>query len=784
MTTITLLPHAEKLAPAHTIPGYQDNGSLLYHQVRTYEALECAPLVMNTYPTGTGKTIAALLRLLHPDQRGHNTLIIAPTNALIDQHTADVAAFIQRHQLALRAFPMHAATIRALLPDVRRGEVTHRFLENYMTFADVFGLPDDAEKLPFVVVTNPDIFYLALYFRYGRNDQRNLFADFITRFRYVVIDEFHYYDTKQFANFLFFFALWEEWGYFDEKRSICLLSATPRQQVSTYFNQLFGADRWRLVSPDNEPPESASYETRPTLTELHLTVATDPLVDWVEAHRTTIEAWQTDGLDSAIISSSLGQINEVRHMLRHLDPVRITGPEPPAERQRVRPLILATPTVDIGYNFGRPGKQRQSIDRLVCDARFGDELTQRIGRAGRVLGRAETTTPSEAVVLVSEEAASDLRAYDGQRLSRHEWAAAVAQFTALPPNKHRLEGYIRSQAIVESFYPVYHLHKLAHPDENLLERLFQMLRSVFDPTSKQRVWSLRQFFQTYERRRQWLRLPEVKRWAADEQNLKHVAQHFAAYVSWRESSTGKTVQYKGEQVRPHLKKLLLQQPQQQRNMLTFIASQVAVTDALFNFREAWQGPQAAVYDAQHLLSSETINQYDVLHLVANYTLHLFPDRASFERACGPTDPASLYVSLTGFLSPKLTIGFAYDSKWSRGDFEQRLCRSVVALHGLHLIARERGTQVSTTTTLDVRIREAVETDWIPCLIVPEGSVGALLGTLRGTPFYASDLKVIFETGDEVWYKIITGTAALHVQPELKRHFAMQDKQLGDDAIFL
>src|ERR671933_376752 len=70
------------------------------------------------------------------------------------------------------------------------------------------------------------------------------------------------------------------------------------------------------------------------------------------------------------------------------------------------------PTVDIGYNFGRPGKRRQSIDRLVCDARFGDEITQRIGRTGRVLGRPDTTQPSEAVVVVSDDAASELRAYD------------------------------------------------------------------------------------------------------------------------------------------------------------------------------------------------------------------------------------------------------------------------------------------------------------------------------------------------------------------------------------
>ncbi len=87
MTTITLLPHEEKLAPAGSLPAYQPTRPLLYHQARTYDALAArAPLVMNTYPTGTGKTVAALLRLLHPEQRGRNTLLIAPTNALIWQH--------------------------------------------------------------------------------------------------------------------------------------------------------------------------------------------------------------------------------------------------------------------------------------------------------------------------------------------------------------------------------------------------------------------------------------------------------------------------------------------------------------------------------------------------------------------------------------------------------------------------------------------------------------------------------------------------------------------------
>ena len=43
-----------------------------------------------------------------------------------------------------------------------------------------------------------------------------------------------------------------------------------------------------------------------------------------------------------------------------------------------RDLILATPTVDIGYNFKKLGKARQNVDWIVCDARYGDELIQRL----------------------------------------------------------------------------------------------------------------------------------------------------------------------------------------------------------------------------------------------------------------------------------------------------------------------------------------------------------------------------------------------------------------------
>ena len=162
---------------------------------------------------------------------------------------------------------------------------------------------------------------------------------------------------------------------------------------------------------------------------------------------------------------------------------RITGPEPEDERERAtaRRLILATPTVDIGYNFAKLGKTRQNIDFTVCDARYSDELLQRIGRAGRVLGKAETNIPAHAVAALPPDAAATLAPLDGKTLSRSDFAAIVRACDQLPP-KHSLTGYIRSHAITECFWPIYQIGKMLPPDlQNEVDDLFERVCEVFAP---------------------------------------------------------------------------------------------------------------------------------------------------------------------------------------------------------------------------------------------------------------------------------------------------------------
>ena len=268
MTTLHLLPHAEKLAPNNPLGLARWP---LYHQMRTLEALRGHDLVMNTYNTGAGKTVASLLYLFDLKGSGKNVLFIAPTNALLAQHAADIERFVADNHLDFKVLRVTAAEMRAIereqRPGQRTGETLQQLIHNYLEFD-----PVAVRRQPLILVVNPDIFYYALYFRYAAHDRRNVFERFLTAFDYIVVDEFHYYDAKQLANFLFAFALFDQFGYFDvRQRKVCLLSATPAQSVVTYLNRIFG-QRWTRIGPDNEPADSGDLETTPALTTLKLEI--------------------------------------------------------------------------------------------------------------------------------------------------------------------------------------------------------------------------------------------------------------------------------------------------------------------------------------------------------------------------------------------------------------------------------------------------------------------------------------------------------------------------------
>jgi CRISPR-associated endonuclease/helicase Cas3 len=782
MITLLLESHAEKLAKENP---WNLEPPPLYHQQRTVEALREYDLVVNTYNTGTGKTVASLLYLFELKDRGKNVLFVAPTNALLAQHEEDIQKFVDKNDLNFKVWQVSAADVRALrlaqnpsLTPTRPGEVLQRLIRNYLEFE-----PDTTKRKPIILVVNPDIFYYALYFRYSAHDRRNVFERFLTAFEYIVVDEFHYYDSKQLANFLFAFALFDQFGYFDTRgRKVCLLSATPTDEVKIYLDQLFG-DRWKVISPEDEPEASADLPTTPTLAPLELTLTQGEFHRWTAAHRDELtRSVVQDDLDGALISSSLWRVNAAYAALRAVlaeDRIgRITGPEPANERERAtgRDLILATPTVDIGYNFAKMDKPRQNVDFVVCDARFGDALLQRIGRAGRVLGKETTDQPSRAVCLLGAEAAQELAAYDGQTMSRFEFATIVKGFAALPP-KHSLFGYIRSHAVIESFWPIYQINKvLPHDVQAELDALFQRVQETFAADSRFTFGGLKEFFRKFESRERWLYETREGKIPLD----KYTAEQVADWLYWLAPDEGR---YNPGDLLSHLE-YILSGAEQGEALKAFVQSQVAITRALFAFRDSFQGPTAVFYDPRRQFSSQTVNSYDLFHLVSYYRLSSPLTCHQFQQQFGETElRGDFYFQLHAPRESNLWLELVYDSKEEQGVFEDRWCGRPVALAGIRLQVREQGGDVL-AGALDAEIISSLSEHYLSILIVPPDIVGVMINRLRGTDLWARGLTVRFPNGTiENGYRAFLGTAAFHAHAELKEHFLLRER-LKPDAIII
>ncbi len=480
-----------------------ENGHLpLYHQWRTYNATE--PLIVNTYNTGTGKTKAALLRLLkrardigfnYLDSSEHNALLIVPTNELLSQHARDAERFCEENRLPYRVMAITRAYLDNYKAEsdfsegiLRHGAALHYILQNPRK------VKEDSGKNSTLFVVNSDIFYYAFYFLYAKHDRIPLFQDIFTLCNYIIIDELHYYNPKQLSNFLFFISISKHYGYFGgaTNRQFCLLTATPNQKVEQYLNRLGVDIGW--IKPETAIADEIgkTHETQ-ALAPVHLEVYSvdelkDGLLTLAFDKKQEIAKWLNGGEDGAIISSALWRINQIYYDLKSTISTESIGGLTGAESRRGREdakakrLILATPTVDIGYNFDRLGKTRQNIDFLLLDARSGDEFIQRLGRAGRVLGKQHQNIQSRVLAVVDAAFYKALQAFDGQIMNCLTLRQLAEENL---PARNSLYSYIKTGAIAEAFLPIYRLEGMASttgkPD---IEVLFNEVQQLFAADAK------------------------------------------------------------------------------------------------------------------------------------------------------------------------------------------------------------------------------------------------------------------------------------------------------------
>src|SRR6266566_4776007 len=749
----------------------------LYHQWRTYKATE--PLIVNTYNTGTGKTKAALLRLLKRatdtgfnclDSSEHNALLIAPTNELLAQHARDTETFCEENKLPYRVVSISRADLDNYKEEddfsegyLRRGAALHYILQNPRK------VKEDNNKKATLFVVNPDIFYYAFYCQYAKHDRIPLFQDIFTLCNYIIIDELHYYSPKQLANFLFFMSISKHYGYFGgaANRQFCLLTATPNQKVEQYLNGLGVDIAW--IKPETEVADEIG-QTRETraLTPVHLEVYSvdelkDGLLTLAFDKKQEIAKWLNGGEDGAIISSALWRINQIYYDLKSIISTDTMGRLTGAERRRgredakARRLILATPTVDIGYNFDRLGKTRQNIDFLLLDARSGDEFIQRLGRAGRVLGKAQQTLASRVLAITDAKFYKALQPYDGQSLSR---AALRKLAEDNLPARNSLYTYIKSGAIAEAFLPIYRLESMTSTQNKLdIEAIFDEMQQLFAADTKLTYKKLRSGTRKYIERAQdygsLLRVPRERRecLVACKDRVMHEQSHRKGWSNEIEAY----------------------------NWLQQDLRCYFLEKARFSFREDFQPPLALVGDTKNLLSSEPVALYDALHIVKNYKVEYCDSLEDWRRLQLPlpenAKDALMYCDLRELLPPdeRLQIGLKLSVReYRRIDWEEagHFAYHPTALYGLEVTA------LNNHHGLPAHVRTMFSERYIPAFVAARESRTAttLWGLQKQAQFIPYSLQVMFGDGSTHDYLAVLGTMALLVWGEIPYKDIARDRR--------
>ncbi len=731
--------------------------SPLYHQQRTYDELKENDLVINTYNTGTGKTQASLLRLFNLINENDNVLFIAPTNELIRQHADDIHDFVKEHELNFEVVEVTGKTLRKWESVYDPGY----HVRNPRKLHEIIEYPSTIGQRKLILVTNPDIFYLCFYNLYDKKDSANLFRDFLVKFNYIVIDEFHYYNAKQLANFLMFFIFSKEYGYFEKAgRKICLLSATPDDELFKYLDKI--DLKYKLVSPENEPVESENYEKVQTLSELELTIHSSKIHDAIKAHPELISDLLNSEKEGAVISSSLRTITDINLGLKKAEMKGkiglITGAVDSAERGKATsyPLVLATPTVDIGYNFKKADKSRQNIDFVCFDALYGSEFTQRIGRAGRLLGKRDTTHSSIGHAFVQGKLYSQLEA--GGSYDRQDFAAIVKESLG---EDNRFYHYIQSYAVLEAFYPLYaHLKRVSEDYQNRVREVFETIQQVFAPKSDATFDGMKKkirWYNTYQKV-----IDAHKKGVCDNfirRAQKKAAWSYLKHLSWVEDRKEEFKNIPKEEITKEIEDSI-KLPINLKKVVEYAKKEYEITHSLFKFRSSEISILCGIYDPNYIFQNTAKHtEYDLFFLLSHCEFTTISKEKYRELTKNWGNYCEFFVQANRLKTPRDYVEFSYNARRTDQEtFERQNCRGVTALKGLRIGLRNNG-------YVPPDIQKTLEDRYITCFLSTiQPALSDILKTKRqvGHPLF-----VTFNSGQVKEYQLILGSQAFLIYAELQ-----------------
>lgn len=748
----------------------------LYHQKRTLDELMSNSVVFNTYPTGAGKTIASLLYI--KQDLNVDTLFIAPTNELLRQHSEDITDFVTKNNLPHIVVKVDASSIEKLREGHRRGVTLYEVLSNPLQFREELSIVDiDYEgKRPVIIVVNPDIFYYCFYSLYGNSDKGNLMEIIIKKFNYIVVDEFHYYNSKQLANFLFFMLLSKEFNYFKYGRKMCILTATPDEMVEKYLKR--GGIEYKIISQENEDLESEAYEKLKTLSELDLYVTNKGLEEIV------CEQYKDNTFkdDAVVISQSIYRVNKLKEQLIengiNKDNIGvITGAIKSDERKTAveKPLILATPTVDIGYNFKKENKEKQNIDDVITEANTCDQALQRIGRAGRILGKKVQSERSKVILCVTDSVYEAFKV-ENKEISRVELKKLIKEAM---PVRNIMKKYIESNGILELCFPMKEIQrKMSQQNKPIIENIFDIVIAVFAPNSKENFRGLLAKINKYNK--QCLFINEYNKATEKEEIVQNVDNElfvdFTKEYCADEEVIDETLLDDLSEDDIKILKLDLQ-----KEIIHYINSEITKTKSILNFRGSDISKPALVFDKYYKFGQEhRIFVYDIFHLMRYYNIEWYESKGTFEKATkiklsdyeeevNGVDKIDVFVIVTGIRENPIEITWEYGFYGEKSDFQEKYVNKVEAINDLILAGYEYTKLGRERVIFPEKISKAFKESYIPIFTIPQEPKEEyrIRKIIKNQPIFLQKLRVQFSESEKEYF-IITGTNGIIVDSEVAK----------------
>ena len=558
-----------------------------------------------------------------------------------------------------------------------------------------------------------------------------------------------------------FFILSKEYGYFNAGRKICLLSATPDDELFKYLDEI--DLKYKLVSPDNEPAESNEYMKIQTLSEIDLTIHSNKIETLKDNPESVLEMLNSDK-EGAVISSSLRTITDINQGLKNAGLKGkiglITGAVDSKERGEATksyPLVLATPTVDIGYNFKKVDKLRQNIDFVCFDALYGSEFTQRIGRAGRLLGKTDATHRSVAHAFVQGKLYAQLEA--GKSYDRREFAKLVKNALG---EDNRFYYYIQSYAVLEAFYPLYVALQERHRKTAKTEFMKFLRRSdryfapesdtTFDEIMKKIQWHVR-YKKVIDAHDKNLYNNFIQR------DQEKAAWSYLKHQSWLKGKLEEFRNTPSEELNDAIKGFIKRRSNREK-VIEHAKEKYTSIQSLFNFRDSEVGIRCGIYDPNHLFQNTTkYTEYDLFHVLRHYKLKTLTKEKYHELTGDWGNYCDFFVRVDALKKSPAKIQFDYNaSDIDQEDFERQRCWGPTALKGLRF---------SLINGYAPPEMQNVLTDkYITCLLSKMENRYALNSILETKRLFAYPLHVTFHNGQKD-YKLVLGAQAFLIHAELQ-----------------